>query len=84
MPAAHSVPRTDQDVVLIVEDESNLRHLVELVLVRSGYRVIAASDGITALRLFAEHGENLSVVLTDLEIPGLHGLELIQAIRMRS
>lgn len=43
--------------------------------------MIQVGDGIEALRLFKEHRHILSLVLTDLQIPGLHGLDLIRAIR---
>ena len=73
----------DGKVILVVEDESSLRKLIELVLQSRGYRVVSANDGVEALRLFGELGERVSVVLTDLQLPNLNGLELVRAIRAK-
>jgi DNA-binding NtrC family response regulator len=65
--------------ILIVEDRDSLRRLLERALGEEGYEVTAASGGAAALRLLAERGFDL--VLTDLKLPDLSGLEVLAASR---
>jgi len=67
-----------------VEDEPTLQMFIELVLASGGYRVVSARDGAEALRLFTEHDHAFVLVLTDLQLPGLNGLELVRAIRSKN
>lgn len=67
--------------VLLVEDEESLRLPVAKMLRRSGFSVIEAGDGDTALELFRAGQPELSVVLLDLTLPGLAGAELLAALR---
>ncbi len=63
--------------ILLVEDEEPVRRLVERVLVRAGYRVTTAESGNEALRLLAQPGLQVDLVLTDLIMPGgVSGQEL--------
>lgn len=67
--------------ILIVDDDETLLHLLKRFFVREGFEVAVATDGIEAMeRLKAE---NPAVVLTDLNIPSLSGIELIQCIRKK-
>ena len=81
MATPHPTPVADAALVLLVEDEVDLRDIIELLLVMRGYRVLTAGDGIEALKLFKEYGRTLSVVLTDLRLPRLDGLPMLRAIR---
>ena len=83
MPSLDTSPGADQGVVLVVEDEPTLQMFIELVLASGGYRVVSARDGTEALRLFTEHDHAFALVLTDLQLPGLNGLELVRAIRTK-
>jgi EAL domain-containing protein (putative c-di-GMP-specific phosphodiesterase class I) len=67
--------------ILIAEDEAEQRELLELVLVQAGYRVAAAPDGAVALRLIEQ--ERFDVVVSDIKMPGLDGIQLLHAIRKR-
>jgi two-component system, cell cycle sensor histidine kinase and response regulator CckA len=76
-----ATPRGGSELVLVVEDESDVRHTTVLVLEQHGYRVMSAVDAADALRVLAEHGEDLSLVITDLVMPGvLSGRELVAKI----
>jgi two-component system response regulator ResD len=67
------------ELVLIIEDESTIVRLLRLYLEQAGYRVLAASDGITGLEMHARERPNL--VILDLMLPGLDGLEVCRRIR---
>ena len=65
--------------LLLVEDVDDLRRLFARVLARAGFEVRQAADGREALALLA--GFTPDVVVTDLMMPGMDGLELIRRIR---
>lgn len=70
------------ETILVVEDESILRSLTSRILRRSGYQVIEASNGQEALRVWAEKGSTVALLLTDLVMPGgLGGQDL--AVRLQ-
>ena len=68
--------------ILIVEDDPDTVKLVTAFLTRDGYRVLSARNGIAGLRLARE--ERPDLVVLDLMLPGLDGLEICRAIRERS
>jgi two-component system, cell cycle sensor histidine kinase and response regulator CckA len=77
--AAPPVPparRGAGETILVVEDESMVRHLVVRTLERLGYRCLEASDGAEALRMLQAHGEPVDGVVTDLVMPHMNGREL--------
>ncbi len=67
--------------VLIVEDESNLRLVLGKELERLGYSVQIASEGNAALKLLEEAG--VDVLLSDINMPGMSGIELLRRVRER-
>ena len=67
--------------ILLVEDEGSLRELCASVLQRLGYRVSAAASGPEALRLLERERLELDLVLTDVIMPGLSGVELADRLR---
>jgi CheY-like chemotaxis protein len=69
------------ETVLVVEDEWTVRNLTARVLERSGYSVLVASDGYEALRVAAAHEGPLHLLLTDLVMPRLGGIELARRLR---
>ena len=75
-PAVQATTDGAGKVVLLVEDEPNLREACARVLGRCGYKVLAAEDGNEALRLFEANAAIIDVVLSDLGMPGLGGREL--------
>lgn len=68
--------------VLVVDDDVKTVELVKLYLNRDGYRVLAAYDGVEALRLARESHPDLIVL--DLMLPGIDGLEVCRALRKES
>ncbi len=67
--------------ILLVEDDANLRRVVAYHLERAGHTVIQAMDGTAALEKFAE--EPVDLVLTDVRMPGMDGIELLKAVLQR-
>ena len=65
--------------ILLADDDESLRKVIEFNLEQEGYEVVTASDGKGALRLYAEHAPDL--VITDIKMPELDGLELLKQIR---
>ena len=65
--------------ILVVDDEEDILELVEFNLVRGGYAVTCVSSGEEALARC--HGSDYDLVVTDLRLPGVSGLEILQALR---
>ncbi|GIW52088.1 MAG: hypothetical protein KatS3mg081_1443 [Gemmatimonadales bacterium] len=75
-------PKGGSETVLLVEDDPDVRSTVRTILERSGYRVLAASNGAEARGLWKERGAEIDLVITDLVMPGgMSGLELAQGLR---
>ena len=71
-----------QSRALIVEDDSDLRAMLRMLLEDDGFAVVEAADGDVAVtRALAEEPD---LVLLDLRLPGRHGLEVCRVIRQRS
>jgi DNA-binding response OmpR family regulator len=69
------------ETVLVVEDEVQVRKLIERALRRSGYTVLVAPDGEEAVRIFREQPDRIDLVITDLVMPILNGPEVIAVLR---
>jgi len=65
--------------ILIVEDEAKMRRLLELNLGEEGWTVSSAGDAETGLKMFNQ--DNFDLVLSDFKLPGMNGLEFLQALR---
>ncbi|HSY06457.1 MAG TPA: response regulator transcription factor [Steroidobacteraceae bacterium] len=68
--------------VLIADDDADLRELIAFTLAQAGYLAIKAADGPSAVRRFAE--ESADLVVLDVNMPGLSGFQVCEAIRARS
>jgi two-component system response regulator HydG len=69
----------DPATLLVADDDPGLRESLQRTLTRAGYRVVLASDGRGALEQL--QGGGVDLVLTDLKMPGLTGIELLRAIK---
>ena len=67
--------------ILVVDDEESLRRLIARKLAASGYEVSTAGDGETAAQLLAE--VTFDVVVSDIDMPRMDGIRLLQAVRHR-
>ena len=70
---------TDKSTILIVEDEAKMRRLLELDLTEDGFTTLSAADAETGLKILQERP--IDIVLTDLKLPGMGGLEFLQAAK---
>lgn len=70
--------------VLIAEDEASIRDFVVINLKRSGYEVIEAADGEEAIEKFDKYNEQIDVVILDIMMPVVDGLEVCKYIREKS
>ncbi len=70
---------TSNKTILIIEDQKDLADLVQRRLTQEGFDVIAATDGISGLRIAREHRPDL--VVLDINMPGLDGLQVCQQLR---
>jgi two-component system response regulator (stage 0 sporulation protein F) len=65
--------------VLIVDDEEFIRTLLQKIVEREGYRSLLASDGQQALSLLESH--NISIIISDIFMPGISGLDLLKKVK---
>jgi PAS domain S-box-containing protein len=72
------------ELILVADDESAVREITRDTLERFGYKVLTADDGTEAIALFAQHREEIRVVLTDVMMPYMDGPATIRAIRTLS
>ena len=70
---------TISKTVLLADDDENLRRVLEFQLAEAGYKVLSAADGTEALDLFTDG--DTDCVITDLRMPKLSGLELLEKIK---
>ena len=74
------MPKTDDSIqVLVVDDEKNIRDGSERILTRRGFQVLQASTGAEALDILAK--QIIPIVLLDLKMPGMDGMEVLARIR---
>jgi PAS domain S-box-containing protein len=79
-PAAPEAGGTE--TVLLVEDDAAVRSVAQRVLQRRGYRVHEADTAAAALKVWALHGEEIDLVLTDMVMPGgMNGRDLVERLR---
>jgi len=64
------------ETILLVEDEASVRDITERLLRRMGYTVFTAANGEDAMRIFQDHSAHISLLLTDIVMPGINGREL--------
>ena len=70
---------TDSPVILVVDDEEGLREGLSGLLEDEGYRVLCASTGEQAFEIVRQ--THVDLVLTDMKMPGMNGIELLKKVR---
>lgn len=68
-------------VILIVDDEEGLREGLRMLLEGEGYTVVSAEAGEEALQILQQ--SHIDLVVTDMRMPGMNGIELLKNIRQR-
>ena len=76
-----NLPLGEGELILVVDDEDSIRDITKTSLESYNYKAITASDGIEAIALYAEHRDEISVVLTDIIMPAMDGLTTIRTLQ---
>ena len=71
-----------EDKILLVDDEEGIRKVLSITLSDAGYRVFVAENGREALRIFKT--ESPPIVMTDIKMPGMDGIELLKNIKRKN
>jgi CheY-like chemotaxis protein len=69
------------ETILIVDDEPDVRGLLEIILHAHGYKVLAASSAATALEMITRHPGQIRLLFSDVGLPGLDGFQLCAQAR---
>jgi len=77
-PVREELYRGGNETVFVVEDDESVRRLAVRILERAGYRVLAASHGREALMTAEKHRESITVLMSDVVMPGMNGRELAE------
>jgi CheY-like chemotaxis protein len=72
------------ETILLIDDEPMVRDTLKLLLQRASYRVIAAEDGAVGLAEFERHHEAIALVISDMMLPGMSGMDVIKELRRRA
>jgi signal transduction histidine kinase/ActR/RegA family two-component response regulator len=76
-------PQGRGELILLVEDEEQVLQVAREVLETLGYRVLTAQNGREALRVYNERKDEVDLIITDMTMPEMGGLQLVQALQMR-
>lgn len=68
--------------ILLVDDEADLREVLDISLSDTGYEVLTAENGVQALNILNEN--DIQVVITDIKMPGIDGIELLRKIKNKN
>lgn len=79
--AESALPAGHGEKILIIDDERAFQEITRAIFTKFGYRVLTASDGTEAVALFAQHRNDIDLVLTDMVMPFLDGPSTINALR---
>ncbi len=71
------------ETILLVEDSEQVRNLAHAILTERGYKVLAAENGLDALKVMATHNGLVHLLLTDVIMPGMNGQELFSRANAR-
>jgi len=69
--------------IMVVDDSSSVRQMMSFTLENAGYEVVEAEDGEEALKKLLD-SKNINMIVTDLNMPNVTGLELIRSVRSNS
>jgi PAS domain S-box-containing protein len=79
-PEQTGLPRGNGETVLMIDDEASILTITGQTLEAFGYRILTARDGAEAVAIYAEHKNEIAVVLTDMMMPVMDGLNLIRVL----
>lgn len=80
-PSKEPALKKGSGTILLIDDEEIIRLTVEPLLVKLGYNVLLAGDGVEGLELFKKEQNRISIVISDMVMPRMNGKELFYKIR---
>ncbi|MDB6168349.1 MAG: sensor hybrid histidine kinase [Verrucomicrobia bacterium] len=75
------LPSGRGETILVIDDEPDVREVVQALLESCGYRVLLASDGLEGIALFSQHRPIISAVVTDMIMPAMQGTQVVKELR---
>lgn len=63
--------------ILVVDDEPRIRLMLQRALKAQGYNILVACDGVDALAVASAHSDGIDLLLTDVQMPEMSGIELV-------
>ncbi len=69
------------ETILVIDDENDICSLAREVLEPRGYTVLVENDGVSGLKLFREHSSTIQLVILDMNMPGMGGIDVIPMLR---
>lgn len=80
-PLMENKPTGQGQIILLVDDEQSVRFITQQALQAYGYQVLTAADGSEAVAIYAQHQQEIDVVLTDMMMPIMDGATTIQILK---
>jgi len=71
---------TSNELVLVVEDQPQILSIIKLILQKQGLRVLSAENAEDAIRIFEDHGYEISLVISDIMMAGMNGIQMSHEI----
>jgi CheY-like chemotaxis protein len=76
-----TLPPRGTETVLVVDDEASVREVMERILRMGGYTTILAENGVRAIELYRERGEEIDLIILDMIMPHMGGREAFERLR---
>ena len=76
-----SRPQGQGELILVVDDEAPIREITKTCLEAHQYRVLTASDGIEAIALYAQHPQDIDLVIMDMVMPAMDGMTATRTLK---
>ncbi len=70
------------ETILVVEDDANVRQIVAKILSKHGYKIVKATHGMEAMRIAEQSKETFHLIITDMVMPQMDGMELAQRLAL--
>jgi nitrogen-specific signal transduction histidine kinase/CheY-like chemotaxis protein len=71
------------ELILVVDDEEDLRAMAKTIFENKGYRVLLAKDGETAIKAYREHADEIRLIILDIVMPGIDGVQIYQEFKAK-
>jgi CheY-like chemotaxis protein len=78
--APRPTPQVGAESILLVEDDEDVRDFVQLVLSSAGYQLLVAPNGVAALAVAEQHAGEIDLLVSDLIMPQMNGLHLVERL----